>query len=940
MGTDVLFENHSVKEIQEIEKKLRNDIERKKEELRQMVGERYRDLMEAADTITEMKEIAESVTSCVRSIEDSCSRLQSSSLQHGILNSIQTDVLKRKKTNELLYRVSSQIKILMDAPTKIWYSIENNDFVQAVSLFLLSRHTHSLLSIDPVYRTSRVTSLFPIIDRQWTSISHFRHVLLENCHSILKTQDTEPEDALGPLCCSCLLSNTSVHQTFLEVLDTRMNVLQSIFRPEKSAKVQLCEFVTVVQMTLKMIYTLFHPCDQISTDQRTNNLHHTLKSLTSKEGPGPVALLDIKSSTTYKYLPSEVTDFRPILKASLDPCSEELLQSKVNEWLYNVKLKSEADLKNLLNFVTSVQSLSLIREALCDKLSEVKEWDKICMDLLKRPFSVWDTYLKECFWQRINDIINEQVKASSEYCQRDVEESLYNIGLDNKNSTLEIEKNVAVYVWAESPEDVKDGIAWLPRHHRGYWNSGELSMKAMGFTPKIQSMCRDMEHRLQAVLQDISHFSFMRRESQEKPDSVAAHLSQDANRIYEFLSEAVEKHLFDLSSYLETTLLCVENEKDSYQNNCRIVFLGHLCCGIANLCPQINICLSSDKMNECVERCLRLDSDITFSASVFKENELWKDLKKKLLHLSATAFRQWSKSQIHQVLNSIDAELVTSSPEDMLRSLLQWDKVEIQEESEQGNAVNSVLRVPQYVSTPVSNALFAFCCKLNAVGGFSISSEVRSEMSSHLLTGLLDIYKKKLNSVQQVLSVSPRLLQVQCLQLMFDVQYVSKLLQDKSRDDLGLTSQEIVTKASAHVDPFDLDVFSSPLQQNIKRALQKSLSLFGLLVSQEQSSLLNSSRAGTMGSSHMDPSTMLGCVPGGRFALLPLSSRITASQGDFLPSSVPAQDSEPNMLASHRNSSPNLLGATQPDSGANTLKSATSFYDRVTTAMSTSWFGN
>ena len=50
-----LFAGRSIEEIGAIERKLRSDIERKREDLRQMVGERYRDLIEAADTITTMK---------------------------------------------------------------------------------------------------------------------------------------------------------------------------------------------------------------------------------------------------------------------------------------------------------------------------------------------------------------------------------------------------------------------------------------------------------------------------------------------------------------------------------------------------------------------------------------------------------------------------------------------------------------------------------------------------------------------------------------------------------------------------------------------------------------------------------------------------------------------------------------------------------------------
>lgn len=58
---EYLFESRTVDEIAEFSRSLSRDIDRKREELRTMVGERYRDLMEAADTIARMKQGAQDV---------------------------------------------------------------------------------------------------------------------------------------------------------------------------------------------------------------------------------------------------------------------------------------------------------------------------------------------------------------------------------------------------------------------------------------------------------------------------------------------------------------------------------------------------------------------------------------------------------------------------------------------------------------------------------------------------------------------------------------------------------------------------------------------------------------------------------------------------------------------------------------------------------------
>lgn len=72
----VLFERHNTEQIRQIERKVRGEIEQKKEELRQMVGERYRDLIDAADTIREMRQRSESVVRSIQDMHQFCHRLK------------------------------------------------------------------------------------------------------------------------------------------------------------------------------------------------------------------------------------------------------------------------------------------------------------------------------------------------------------------------------------------------------------------------------------------------------------------------------------------------------------------------------------------------------------------------------------------------------------------------------------------------------------------------------------------------------------------------------------------------------------------------------------------------------------------------------------------------------------------------------------------------
>lgn len=65
-----LFESRSVVDIREVETRMRKDIEEKKEELRQLVGASYRDLIESADSILDMKRSCEAVEANISRMED------------------------------------------------------------------------------------------------------------------------------------------------------------------------------------------------------------------------------------------------------------------------------------------------------------------------------------------------------------------------------------------------------------------------------------------------------------------------------------------------------------------------------------------------------------------------------------------------------------------------------------------------------------------------------------------------------------------------------------------------------------------------------------------------------------------------------------------------------------------------------------------------------
>lgn len=87
-------------------------------------------------------------------------------------------VQNRQQMQEKFYTMTSQIKLLLDIPERIWSAMEASRYLQATQLYLLCCHLHSLLQLETTTsgHYSPVLLRFPILVRQVATTGHFRLV--------------------------------------------------------------------------------------------------------------------------------------------------------------------------------------------------------------------------------------------------------------------------------------------------------------------------------------------------------------------------------------------------------------------------------------------------------------------------------------------------------------------------------------------------------------------------------------------------------------------------------------------------------------------------------------------------------------------------------------------------------------------------------------------
>lgn len=293
MEPDKIFESMSIDQIKDLIRGLQHETDRKREELRTLVGERYRDLMEAAETIICMRDTSSDVVSRIRAIQDATSTL--SSLSHRMGDNKKKMDASCDFGDEAQYALAAQIKLLMDVPERMWNSVDSRDYLTATKLYLFARHIHTNLSLQEDVMTS-----YPVIDRQWAAISHFHEAISSGCEVVMSDGRSSVEDTVEAMVAVALLKGVSQKTIFEDFMKKRqVELTLKLKRQDVSAKAHINQSLASISSCLATVHASFIEAKLI---QR-------LECLTEEK---TAQLLNASVvSPVMDFLPSIIKDFRP-----------------------------------------------------------------------------------------------------------------------------------------------------------------------------------------------------------------------------------------------------------------------------------------------------------------------------------------------------------------------------------------------------------------------------------------------------------------------------------------------------------------------------------------------------------------------------------------------------------------------------------------------------
>ncbi|NXX75408.1 COG1 protein, partial [Urocolius indicus] len=881
-----LFEAHTAAELREVERRLRAGIEQKKEELRQMVGERYRDLIEAADTIAEMRLSSQRLLSSVRS------------LQQG--GAARTSPGAQPEAQQSFYRAAAQLKLLLDVPEKVWGAVEAGRYLPAARLHLLGDHLRRQLRLDtPRARPpGAVLARFPILLRQVAAASHLRSTILQESKALLKSQTVSDQAVAEALCAIMLLEDSSPRQALADFLLARKLAIQQLLNQAHHGagiKAQVCSLMELLTTTLYQAHALFYTVPEGMLPDPAlpcGLLFSTLESTTGQHSAGRGGVLEeeMKLSGWFKYLPESVVEFQPALRTLAHPISQDYLRDTLQKWIAMCSEDIRAGVSNLLVYVKSMKGLAGIRDAVWELLTGEAlshNWEPVCQRLLDKAASLWEDLLQQLFLDRLETLTKEGFDSISSSSQQLLTSALQELEVKPDSSALskhmQFEHNVAQFVWSEGAGDLPPDAAWVSVAKRSPQAAGGLAMKARALTPCVQSFCSALDSKLKAWLDDLLCYLPADPSAAAVPPRSAFDRYADAGALEGLLRRhclaCVRRLLGCVCQELQRvqSLLAGMEDATSDAKLDTVLFVARLCQALPELSPHLRLCvLGRAGGSEAAPKDTRSTKKLAKGKAqeVSPEQAEWQGVKEELLQQSLFAYQIWSSAVSKSLVRCFAHTLLLDTAGSVLAAATNWDEIEIQEETESGNSVTSKIRLPAQPSWYVQSLLFSLCQEVNRVGGHTLPKVTLQELLKTCLAEVLAAYEKLMEEKQEKKAGAFPMTQNRALQLLYDLRYLSIILTAKSEEakpsrmkqDSGL--EKVTDFLEAHIDPFDLDVFTPHLSSNLNRLVQRTSVLYGLLTGAESQYGNRSSAL-----SAQEPHNILPLASSQiRFGLLPLST--------------------------------------------------------------------
>ncbi|XP_016995850.3 conserved oligomeric Golgi complex subunit 1 isoform X1 [Drosophila takahashii] len=878
LNVDTLFEQHSVSEIDVVHKKIQSVVENKREELRNHVGERYRDLLQAADTIAAMQTSAGTLMEQVRHVQANCRSLNEQQLlgfQSTTTNpSPKEAALQQRSAGRKLqtyYGTMAQIKLLTALPELIWTHLDHDRFYAATELFIFSRHISTGLQLDG---QSALMQKLPVARKQWEILRPFHVTIKQAVLAALEREELHPEMAVDCLQSLLLLDKSDLSAVLKTFLNLRSSAFLSCLQSRPSDPRRVKERILASLGVLNSTVELLDKC--LLGDSL---LFARLADCASATCPPSINRMESSERQLAHLLPDIIAGFKP--QFEVPQLTPEQLGSSLQQWLDKMNALAAAHLQQVFALVGNMQTIQDIKSAA--RTNGRPDFVRLEQQL-HLQHSQLDFYARK-YVPLINARVREIIRSSWAAAMKQTYEQVLLL-IEGGQSPQQI--------WREQSDDLPLSLAAALSDQ-----PKRLANRTKGYDGATMELCKRFDAQLADIVQELN---VMLQEQTTR--------SEDKHSLIQFLRETAEEQLTEYLTNLKGLQL---RERPA------LLLALRNSLALVELCPNLKLCF-------CQPSSWRQWTDNLAGVGI----EHWQ----RICGLIEEEMLSFWLLIVDDVLNGHNCEEKLPkviNPEVVLSDFALWQTLTLEQRDEdQEQSVQSTIRIPSQPRLSLQTYLHQLIQALNLAVPQTLPPKVLQAFIQRLLEKLLIHYE---GLAQSECTKSTQNI---ALQLYFDLKFLERVFA-VTREERALYDQIHAQQSQLRdcIDPFDFELFAEHITAHVARASSRLQGELGVLTPATTAP----SQAATSLAHEADPNVLCLSSSGSTslwFPLLPIVMPQAAGRVTGIERKSVAQEPAEKMATTTTTTTPTRKsggnGARKGD-GSKSKSSAASFF-----GMSQEWF--
>ncbi|XVF24630.1 hypothetical protein REPUB_Repub13aG0143700 [Reevesia pubescens] len=811
-----LFRANPVSEIRNVESATNKQIQDKKEELRQLVGARYRDLIDSADSILQMKSASELISSNVSSIHHSIRSLPVSVLE------APSPTPPNPTTRLRIYGIACRVKYLVDTPENIWGCLDESMFLEAAARYIRAKHVHSNLMLpNGDLDHNNILSNFPLLQHQWQIVESFKAQISQRSRERLLDRGLPVAayaDALAAVAVIDDLDPEQVLGLFLEARKTLIlhTLTASAGNANATSSIVIsafCVVLSIIQVTIAQVGELFlHVMNDMPLFYK-------------------VILGSPPASQLFGGIPNPDDEFRlwKCFRDKLESVTVMLHKTFISStcwsWLRDcgTQIVSEINGRYLIDAIPSGQDLrtaeKLIRQTMDGKevlqgsLEWLKSvfgsdielpWNRIRELVLEGDSDLWDEIFEDAFVRRMKMIIDSGFEDLTRAVN--VSDVIYNLvvtaGEKMDFETYLIRPRTGGGVWFTEPNYFKKPGPLLGNGALPEEDNLQSCLDAY-FGPEVSQIRDVVDSRCRSVLEDLLSFLESAKASVRLKD-IVPYLQ---NKCYESVSTILK----ELKAELDMLYTDVENENKEGNSMPppiiveRSLFIGRLLFAFENYSKHIPLILGSprfwvkdtapaifEKLPSLSSQSRAADSfdslgrqiltssqkqSSSATAALLGANESaspkLEDLGKMTRELRMRAYSLWISWLSNELSVILSRELGQDDVLSATTPLRGWEEIVVKQEQSDEGSSEMKISLPSMPSLYVISFLCQACEEIHSIGGHVLDKSIVQRFALSLIEKVIFIYENFLSTKE---AWGAQVSEKGILQVLLDIRFAADVL--------------------------------------------------------------------------------------------------------------------------------------------------------------------